>query len=354
MPACGDNTKTAMDARVRLLLIKTCLFENTDERHSMTMRELISHLEFAGCPADRRTVASDIAQLRRSGMDIRVRRKAANEYYLASRRFEWAELRILTDMVRASCVLSRERSEAMIEKLASLTSRHDATRLRRPSGCTNPHKAESERAFLNAERILSAIEHGKKLSFVYCQYTEKKSLTPRRGGETYVVNPCRLVYAEDHYYLIADHPIRDGLAHYRLDKMTNVNVLREPAAPADLSFDASAYTRTVFSMAPAEQRWVRLMFERRHLGAMVDRFGADVPMEQVDDRTYALFAPVCVSPPFFGWVFQFGGGVCILAPDDVREQMLLMLEAARCGERALTTESGADNGGNLFVSYRTR
>ena len=49
----------------------------------------------------------------------------------------------------------------------------------------------------------------------------------------------------------------------------------------------------------------------------------------MDEWTYALFAPVCASAPFFGWVFQFGGRVKILAPDDVREQMMLLLESYR-------------------------
>jgi len=68
------------------------------------------------------------------------------------------------------------------------------------------------------------------------------------------------------------------------------------------------------------------------IGTMLDSFGADVPVEPMDEQTYALFAPVRVSPPFFGWVFQFGGRVKILAPDDVREQMLLMLEASRTAQ----------------------
>ena len=70
-----------------------------------------------------------------------------------------------------------------------------------------------------------------------------------------------------------------------------------------------------------------------NIDQFLDRFGADVPVEPIDEHAYALFAPVRVSPPFFGWVFQFGGRVKILAPDDVREQMLLMLEASRAAGR---------------------
>jgi predicted DNA-binding transcriptional regulator YafY len=321
------------DARARLLLLRAYLMEHTDERHSVTAREIVAHLELSAFCADRRAVYADIELLRESGLDIRVKRRRANEYYLHTRVFERTELRLLADMIRASRVLSREHSEAMIVRLASIVSRHDAAWLRRQRGAASPHKPDHERAFHNASQVLLALEHGSKFSFVYCQFTARKALSTRRGGETYIVNPCLLVYAEDHYYLIADHPFGDGIAHYRLDQMEEVRALEAPAAPADISFDAAAYARSVFSMASAELRWVHLSFDRQLLGAMLDRFGADVPVGRMDEDTLALFAPVCVSPPFFGWVFQFGGRVRILAPEDVREQMLLMLEASRAPER---------------------
>lgn len=321
-----------LDARARLLLLRSYLLEHTDERHSVSAREIIAHLELSGFRADRRVIYADIALLRESGLDIRVSRARANEYYVAGRTFERAELQLLMDMIRASRVLSREYSQKMIDKLFSLTSRHEAGWLRRQGGAFGPDKAENERAFHNAQQVLLALEGACKLSFVYCQFTAKKALLPRRGGEKYIVNPCLLIYAEDHYYLIADHPSHEGLAHYRLDKMQDVRALEEPAAPADLSFDPAAYAKTVFSMAPARQRWVHLRFDRALLGTMLDRFGADVPVEQMDEESYALFAPVRVSPPFFGWVFQFGGRVNILAPDDVREEMLVMLESFRLSQ----------------------
>lgn len=321
-----------LDARARLLLLRAYLLEYTDERHSVTVREIIAFLELSGYSADRRVVYTDIALLREGGLDIRVRRHKANEYYVHTRVLERTELRLLADMIRASRVLSRERSEAMIAKLSSLASRYDAAWLQK-SGGANPYQAANEQAFHNVSQILLAQERGTKLSFVYCQFVAKKALSPRRGGERYLVNPCLLIYAEDHYFLIADHPSHEGLAHYRLDKMEDVRALDEPAAPPDLSFDATAYAKTVFSMAPAQQRWVHLSFERALLGTMLDRFGADVPVDVIDEETLSLYAPVRVSPPFFGWVFQFGGRVNILAPEDVREQMLLMIEAARSPQK---------------------
>ena len=319
------------DARTRLLLVRSYLLEDTDERHALSLGELCARLERAGIAADTRAVLADLSFLQQSGLDIRSYRRRAREYYIASRTFERGELRLLTDMVRASRFLTQTRTDALIEKLSGLSSRREASQLMIRGGGKNPLKSENESAFGNIERILAAMEGEKKLSFVYCDYSLNRSRLPRRGGQDYIVNPCLLLYAEERYYLVADHPTHEGLAHYRLDKIEGLRVLDERAAPLDASFDAAEYARTVFSMYPAEQRWVRLAFERDLAGAMIDRFGRDVPMERLDAQTSALYAPVCVGSPFFGWVFQFCGRVRILAPDDVRERMLLMLEAARAG-----------------------
>ena len=316
------------DTRARLLLLRDFFLEQTDEKHAVSARELIAFLELRGIPANRRAVYEDIALLRQYGVDIRVRRRRANEYYMGARIFERQELRLLADMTRANRDLTRERADSIIQKLASLLSRFESAQIRPPRG-ENPWTADGERAYQNAGTILAALERGVKVSFVYRQFTANETPYPRWGGTEYIVNPCLLAYAEDRYYLIADHPAHGGLAHYRLDEMEDVRALDEPSAPMDPAFDSAEYRRSVFSMAPAELRWVRLAFERQYIGAMTDRFGTNLPMVQLDDQTCEIAVPVRVSPPFYGWVFQFGGGVRIVAPEDVRERMLLMLEAAR-------------------------
>ncbi|MCE5187868.1 MAG: WYL domain-containing protein [Eubacteriales bacterium] len=317
------------DTRARLMRIRAYLLENTDARHPVSLRELCAGLERAGIESDARAVRRDLAALQENGLDVRSRRGEGKEFFTGERTFEVAELRLLMDMVRASRFLSQARTESLLKKLAGLSGKHERTLLAAPGGGQDSLQAGNEDAFRNIERILSAQQGGKKVSFVYCEYSTKKVLLPRRDGQAYVVNPCMLLYAEDRYYLIADHPAHEGLAHYRLDKMKRLTMLAENAAPQDASFDPAAYARSLFSMYPSEQRWVRLSFDRALIGAMIDRFGSNVPMEQTDERSCSLYAPVRVGAPFFGWVFQFCGGVRILAPQDVRERMLLMLEAAR-------------------------
>lgn len=317
------------NTRTRLMLVRSYLLERTDERHAVPLRELIAYLECEGIGADPRGVSADLAALKESGLDVCVRRGRTREYYVGKRTFERGELRLLIDMVRANRFLTQPRTNALLQKLASLASRREAALLLSYGGQRLPFSSESETAFAHVERILDALEQRRKISFFYCESPLPEPLPPRRDEKAYAVSPFLLVYAEERYYLVADHPAHEGLAHYRLDRIANLRVLAEPAVPLDASFDANAYIGGTFPMCPAGQRWVRLAFDRPHLGAMIDRFGSRVPMEQLDERTFTLYAPVCVGGPFFGWVFQFCGGVRILAPDDVRERMLLMLDAVR-------------------------
>lgn len=320
------------DPRSRLLQIRAYMLENADAQHPVTVQELITHLECNGMTADRRTVYADIALLRGSGMKIAQHRGRNGGYYVEAREFDLPELQFLIDAVQSSRMLTQNRCDELTGKLRGLAGRYapigpQDTRLK---GQT---KADGDGAFQNAWTIHEALNANRKLSFLYCQYSCGKALRPRRGGQPYVVSPCLLLYSNATYYLIADHPHYEGLAHYRVDKMMDVRVLDDPAPPLDPSFDSMQYARTVFSMFPGEQRWVRLAFDKSLLGAMIDRFGVDAPMSEIDAETYVVSAPVRITPPFFGWIFQFCGKVRILSPDDVREQMRLMIELAKESER---------------------
>jgi len=319
--------------RARLLQTRAYLLEHTDERHPATLAEIAAALEREGVEADARALLADLEALRVSGLDVCSTRGRSAAYFVGKRPFARAELRLLMDMVRASRFLSKGQAGALLEKLNSLSGEHERGSLR--LGATRPDSPTPDQinAFQTVNCILAALESKKQLSFVYCSSTGKGTAEPRRDGQVYTVNPFLLLYAEENYYLVADHPLYEGLAHYRLDRMRDPVLAERDAAPQDISFDPAAYARSVFSMYPAKQRWVRLAFDRALTGVMLERFGTNVPLELLDERTGSLYAPVCVGRPFFGWVFSFCGGVRILAPDDVREQMLLMLEAGRVSLR---------------------
>ncbi len=314
--------------KLRLFYLQDYFSKNTDENHTVTMPELIAYLDTIGIASDRRTLYGDIRQLRSLGMDIEKRQTKTHDYYLATRTFELPELKLLVDAVQSCRFLTLKKSDALIEKLSSLTSRHQADQLARQVYVQNRVKTDNERIYYNVDSIHQAIANATRIGFQYCQYTLTRSLKPRRDGAQYIVSPYLLTWAEDNYYLIADHPQHKGLAHFRVDKMINVEVLDALRDPLSPSFDPAAYAKSMFSMYVGQREWVELQFNESLIGVVMDRFGTDVQVVQSDGNTFVIRVLVSVSPSFFGWLFQFGDQAKILWPSNAVSQMRACLAAA--------------------------
>lgn len=81
----------------KLLYILKYFYEETDEEHTLTVNQIIDKLKQNDISAKRRSVYDDIHTLQDLGMDIVMRKGKTFEYFLSSRLFETAELKILID-----------------------------------------------------------------------------------------------------------------------------------------------------------------------------------------------------------------------------------------------------------------
>ena len=55
--------------------------------------------------------------------------------------------------------------------------------------------------------------------------------------------------------------------------------------------------------------------------SVVDRFGEKVQTEIVDGERFQAIVDVAPSPPFFAWVFTFGGKIHIMEPEEIAVKM---------------------------------
>ena len=65
------------------------------------------------------------------GYDIRLRRGRSGGYWMATRPFELAELKLLVDAVQSSRVISKASSDKLIHKLEGLASQYEGSQLQR-------------------------------------------------------------------------------------------------------------------------------------------------------------------------------------------------------------------------------
>ena len=140
----------------------------------MSVNDIISRLANHGIKAERKTIYSDIDALRQFGLDIIMQKSDTYGYYIASRDFELPELKLLIDAVQTSKFITEKKSEKLIKKIKSLTSRHEASRLQKQVFISNRVKNVNERIYYNIDTLHEAIEKGRKIRFKYFEYTPDK------------------------------------------------------------------------------------------------------------------------------------------------------------------------------------
>lgn len=319
--------------KCKILVIRDLLLE-TDEQHPMTVQDFIEKLKERGIEAERKSVADDLLTLSDYGMDIESlavgKRKG---YYLASRAFESAELKMLVDSVQAAKFLSPRKTMRLIKKLAALSSRGEAALLRRQLYISDRGKTDNESIFYNIDAIHGAIAEDREITFVYWQYDLNKKRVPRRSGARYRVSPFALVWDDEFYYLIAYDAEDARIKHYRVDKMNRITIGDAERQGKDVfrTLDMSVYTSRNFSMFAGEEADVVLDCDAGVIGVIVDRFGTDVSVHP-DGGRFTAFVRVAVSEQFFGWVAALGGAVRIVSPLPVKEQFLALLDRVRSAQ----------------------
>ncbi|MBR6039810.1 MAG: WYL domain-containing protein [Clostridia bacterium] len=319
--------------KCKILVIRDLLLE-TDELHPMTTLDFIAKLKERGIEAERKSVADDLMTLSEYGMDIEsVAVGKRKGYYLASRMFESAELKMLVDSVQAAKFLSPKKTRGLIKKLAGLSSRGEAALLKRQLYISDRGKTDNESVFYNIDSIHGAIGEDREITFVYWQYDLNKKRVPRKSGARYRVSPFALVWDDEFYYLIAYDAADARIKHYRVDKMTRITITDSERQGNDAfaALDMSVYTSRNFSMFAGEEADVVLDCDANLIGVIVDRFGADVSVHPNGDG-FTAFVRVAVSEQFFGWVAALGGAVRIVSPQPVKEQFKALLDRVKAAQ----------------------
>lgn len=313
------------------LLFELQLFaEQTDDNHGITVCQIISHLKTKGIRAERKTIYTDIKLLRAVGLDIISKRDGRQHlYYLGKRRFELAELKLLVDSVQASRLITQKKSDELINRLESLASVHEAKQLHRQVILAGRVKSLNESVYYNVDAIHSAITNNVQIQFQYCQWTLEKTMLPRHDGLIYCVSPLALLWNNENYYLIAYSAEEGRTKHFRVDKMLHIFCTEDAREKTTLeSFNLPNYANSMFEMFNAEPVDVTLLCDNDKAGAIIDRFGTEIPFTIVDEEHFETTVNVAVSNLFLGWVLGVGGGVHITEPSFAVDEMRKLLRSA--------------------------
>ena len=309
--------------KLKLLYLMQYLTQHSDEAHPVGIAQMVEMLAERGILAERKSLYADLEALREFGLDIVQARGKTVGYYVGTRDFELPELKLLVDSVQSSKFITQRKTLALIRKIESLASVHDAAALQRQVYVRNRVKSMNESVYYNVDEISSAITADKKIRFRYFRYTVTKERSFRRGGGCYEVSPDALLWDDEDYYLLAYDAAAGQIRHYRVDKLAQIAALESfrDGKEAFRALDMSSYSKQVFGMFAGEAETVRLRFPNDLAGAVIDRFGDSAILVPGENGTFTVTVPAAVNAPFFAWLCTFGDAVRILSPQSAVDAM---------------------------------
>lgn len=319
----------ADERRLRILRVKDFFEEYTDEDHSAMMNGIVQYLKKYGIEAERRSIIEDIDALNHYGMDIKLDENGKSRKSL-DREFEISEIRMLVDCIASSKFLSEEKSKALIDKLLKLLSLYQRNKIIRRVELSYLKKSTNKSVLYNIDTIHEAIAKFKNIEFQYYQYNMKKERELKDQGKVYIADPRRLFYDNNYCYCLIEQ--NDKSKVLRVDKMTNVRISnsyvpnRLNKLPEELiGFRNRFYTESIWEIEK-ESKTVQILFSKKMMDTVIDRFGEDVSTEIVDADHFRVKVDVVPDFQFFSWIFELGDKAMIEYPLSVAAQMMDMLK----------------------------
>ena len=323
-----------------VLNLMEILKKHSDADHRLTQEDLIRYLKDEyNMDVDRKTVRRNIDELLDADFDIKyseiVRGKGKNKsvvrtefYYIHT--FDESELRLLIDGLLFSKYIPYSQCKGLIKKIETLASENFKSRVKYIT--TLPDNLINNRElFYNIEIIDEAISKGLKVKFNYTTYDTKKNLVLRKENEgkarEYVVTPIQMVATNSRYYLICIYDKYNDITNYRMDRIQNIELLKEKGKPKkelkDLQdkFDLPKHMVEHIYMVGNESDYVSFKFDKYIINDVLDWFGKDIIFVEEKDGKILAKTKVIIDAMKF-WALQYSDYVTVISPkklvDDIK------------------------------------
>ena len=302
--------------KTKLLHLYQIMLHQTDEDHPITVAQMIEQLARYDIKAERKSIYDDLEALRLFGLDIQCRRGKTPGWFVGERDFELPEVKLLMDAVQSSRFITQKKSDALIRKLESLASVHQAGQLQRQVYVSGRIKVMNESIYYNVDKLHTAIAGQKAITFRYFDYDIHRQKVFRQEGGRYIVSPYGLIWNSENYYLVAFDHAHQEMRHYRVAKMTEIVVTGLPREGRKQypDFQLAQYGQKHFGMYSGREITVTLRGRREKAGLVWDRFGQDVILVPDGEEHFTVTIPVVMSPQFFGWLMGLDGSLTLVAP----------------------------------------
>lgn len=311
--------------KMAMMRIQQILFERTDADHPLKQEDIARILEREyGIDLERKAIGRHIQDLRYAGVDIEQCREGC---YMASRDFDDTELRALIDGVLQSKYISVPQSKQLIKKLCGLSNQYFKSHITHIHSVNDWGKTENKAVFYNISVIDEAISKGKQVKYDYNKYDINGKL---QKTKTHYISPYQLILHNQRYYLMGCSDFWKNMAHHRLDRITNIEIVDKKAIPLrelegyKNGIDYKKVSSTMPYLYTDEPEMVEFVADEKIVDHIVDWFGKDVKMKIENGKIRARVKVSLKAMEF--WALQYVKYVEVLSPKSLRDNIRQSLE----------------------------
>ena len=234
---------------------------------------------------------------------------------------------MLIDSVLFSKSIPSGNKKELLEKLKELSNKYFKFSAANIQSYDSADREINKELFYTIEVLDEAISKGLKVKFFYNEYGADKKLRHRlnEAGEAreYVINPYIMAANSGKYYLICNYDKFDDIAHYRIDRISNIQILDTPRKPRNLvkglvGLDVAQYMREHIYMFGGKSIRAKFEMPKFLISDVLDYFRANVDFEDIGDGKVAAQVKVNENDMRL-WARQYAGQVKITEPAALAE-----------------------------------
>ena len=313
--------------KLKLIYVLDILKKYSDEEHPLNSSDIAEKLSEYGIEAERKSIYNDISALEDYGCDIIKTGTPKKGCFIGDREFEIPEIYLLCDAVRSAKFISAKKSRELISKLHNMLSIHQAKRSKTRVFFAAEDKCDNEELYYNIDSISEGIEANKQIKFTYSLRTLDSSREITHKTREMTVNPYALTWQDDYYYLICNYTKYDNLLHLRVDRMSEVEVLKTSARHfSEVSeytdfFDVADYTAKLFGMHSGELKEIELSCDTAIAEQVFDRFGENIFIKNKTEESFGFTVKAAVSDALVSWIVAYGTRLRVVKPDMLKNMV---------------------------------
>lgn len=330
--------------KLLIINILDILKKYTDEDHRLSQKEIVEILDKEyNMKTDRKSVKRNLMDLETFGYkldyseSIRVIKNKKGEeeessilsdFYL-NQDFTDSELRLLIDSLLFSKHIPYSQCKELIEKLEGLSNIYFKAKVKHIRNLPE-NMPSNKQLFYTIEVLDEAITKNRKVKFKYNSYGTDKKLHPRKNSEgedrEYIINPYQIVATNGRYYLICNSDAHDDVANYRVDRITDIELLEMPAKPKrkvkglENGLNLPNHMAEHIYMFTGDSTRVKFRAKKYILSEVIDWFGKDISFmdETEDEVTVSVYVNEMAMRK---WALQYALHVKVLSPQKLVDEI---------------------------------